>query len=255
MLNLTKFGPDQGSVRSLPLMAFRLLGLLAVTACGPALAPNAINDPHEAQNRDFHEFNVALDKLILRPAGIAYVSAVPRPVAIGLSNFAENLNLPSEVINDVLQLKLDHAIQNTLRFAINSTIGLGGVLDPATALGTLEKPTGFGETLHVWGMPEGAYIEMPVIGPTTDRDLFGSILDFGLDPLRLFVPDPVRYFNYFAIGASTVNDRGRYSATVDSILYDSADGYAQARLLYLENRRFQLGQPAMTDTFEDPYAQ
>ena len=90
--------------------------------------------------------------------------------------------------------------------------------------------------------------------PTTDRDLIGSVLDFTLDPLRLFVPNPVRYLDYAAIGATTLGDRGRYSATVDSILYDSADGYAQARLLYLENRRYELGQPAMSDTFEDPYA-
>jgi len=255
MVNLTKIGPDRGSVRSLPVMAFGLCGLLAVAACTTTPAPDGIYDPHEAQNRDFHEFNVELDRLLLKPAGTAYVSTVPQPVAIAVSNFSSNMNLPGTVLNDLFQLKLAEAAQNTGRFVLNSTVGVLGIFDPATEIGLLEYPTDFGETLHLLGVPEGAYIEMPVLGPTTDRDLLGMTVDFLLDPLRLFVPDPLRYLSYGAAVGATVGDRGRYSATVDSILYDSADGYAQARLLYLENRRYQLGQPATTDTFEDPYAQ
>lgn len=233
--------------------ALILAGLLA--ACGPAPAPDGINDPNEAQNRDFHELNVALDKHVLRPAGQAYVAVVPRPLAQGAANFASNLDLPGEVVNGVLQVRPGTAIQNAVRFAINTTIGIGGLFDPATAMGVPEVSTDFGETLHVWGLPEGKYIEMPVLGPTTDRDLMGTIVDTAMNPVRLLVPAPERYVDTLASLATTIGDRGRYSETFDSILYDSADGYAQARLLYLQNRRYELGQTNSTDTFEDPYAE
>ena len=255
MVNLTKFGPDRGSVRSLPLMALGLCGVLSMTACTTTPVPDAFNDPHEAQNRGIHEFNKELDTLVLRPAGNVYVRYVPQPVAIGVSNFAGNMGLPGAVLNDIFQLKIDDAAQNTGRFLLNSTVGLLGVLDPASQMGLLEKPTDFGATLNFWGMPEGDYIELPVLGPSTDRDMVGKAVDFFIDPTWLFVPRPLVYLSYGASVGATVGDRGRYSETIDSILYDSADGYAQARLLYLENRRYQLGQPAMTDTFEDPYAQ
>ncbi len=255
MVNMTKFGPDRASARRLPLGLIGLFSLLALAGCTTTPVPDGINDPYEAQNRGFHQFNKELDTLVLRPAGNAYVTYVPQPVAIGVSNFADNMGLPGTVLNDILQLKIDEAAQNTGRFVLNSTVGLLGVLDPASQMGLLEKPTDFGETLSFFGMPEGAYVELPVLGPSTDRDMFGSLVDFIIDPTWLFIPRPLVYLSYGASVGTTVGDRGRYSATVDSILYDSADGYAQARLLYLENRRYQLGQPAMTDTFEDPYAQ
>jgi phospholipid-binding lipoprotein MlaA len=255
MTIILKNSPQRSSVRSRSLAACGLVAVLMLTACGPATAPDAINDPSEAQNRQFHDFNVDLDKHILRPAGTAYAKNVPKPVAQGISNFASNLDLPGEVVNDVLQLRLGRAAQNTLRFALNTTIGLGGLMDPATKLGVDEKPTDFGETLHLWGMPEGQYIEMPVLGPTTDRDLLGSVVDFAMNPVRLVFPKPLYYTDTLARLSARIGERGRYSETVDSLLYDSADGYAQTRLLYLENRRYQLGQPAMADTIEDPYAQ
>ncbi len=232
-----------------------LASALTLAACGPAPAPEGIYDPREAQNRGFHDFNVDLDRHILRPAGQAYVKIVPQPVAVGVSNFADNLDLPGEVVNDLLQLQLGHGVQNTLRFAINTTIGIGGLFDPATKLGIQEEPTDFGETLHVWGMPEGAYIEMPVIGPTTDRDLLGTVVDLAMNPVRLLVPGNGTNASILAKLAARIGDRGRYSETVDSILYDSADGYAQARILYLQNRRFELGQTTGSDSVEDPYAE
>jgi phospholipid-binding lipoprotein MlaA len=240
--------------RALP-VPLALMGFCALVACGPAPLQQGINDPNEAQNREFHDFNVQVDKAVLRPLGRGYVNTVPPDVAIVVANVADNLDLPGEVLNNVLQLRLDRAAQNTLRFALNTTLGFGGMFDPAADLGVIERPTDFGETLHVWGMPEGAYIEMPLVGPTTDRDLLGSIVDVATNPLRLFVPAKVVNLSTLTKLAAKIGDRGRYSETVDSILYDSADGYAQARLLYLDNRRFELGQTNSTDTFEDPYAQ
>ncbi len=181
------------------------------------------------------------------------------PISQGVVNFANNLSGPTDIVNSVLQLRLGRAAENTLRFAINTTIGLGGIFDPATAMGVAGKETDFGETLHVWGFGEGQYLEPPLLGPSTTRDLSGLIVDVAINPLQVFLPPPDSYVGTVAGVASRVVDRGRYVEMVDSILYNSADSYAQARLLYLQNRRFQLGQTAgdaaLSDQFEDPYAE
>lgn len=231
----------------------------SLLACGPAVAPSEISDPAEMQNRDFHDFNVVMDKAVLRPLGTGLVSVAPKPLLEGVSNFADNLDMPKSVVNDVLQLRLGKAVENSLRFVLNTTVGLGGLFDPATALGVAGDPTDFGETLHVWGMAEGNYAELPLLGPTTDRDTLGSVVDLAMNPLRLIIPSDYAYLPTAANVTATIGDRGRYSETYDSVLYDSADGYAQARLLYLQNRRYELGmtaaEDAYADPYEDPYAQ
>lgn len=234
-----------------PGVAFALFA--ALCACVPGTASPQMNDPQEARNREVHAFNVALDKAFLRPAAVGVNAAVPDPVLRGVANFADNLDLPGSVLNDILQLRLGRAVQNTLRFAINTTVGIGGLFDPAGAMGLLADPTDFGETLHIWGADEGAYAELPLLGPTTDRDTIGALVDLALNPLRLIVPADRAYLPTAATVLATVSDRGRYLETFDSVLYDSADSYAQARLLYLQNRRFELGMTAGDDTFDDPY--
>ena len=228
---------------------------VVLSACAPAMAPQGINDPYEKQNRATHALNLKLDTYILRPVATNATRILPDPVFRGASNFADNIGLPGVVANDLLQGKLGPAVHNTLRFAVNTTIGVGGLFDPATKMGATAKATDFGETLSVWGVGEGAYLELPAYGPSTERDALGTVVDVVFDPLRLFIPKDKRWVNTFAQIAARIGDRGRYSETVDSILYDSADGYAQARLLYLENRRHTLGQTTAESEFEDPYAQ
>ncbi len=231
-----------------------IVAFVGLMSCGPAPTQNGISDPYEKQNRSIHALNVTLDKAIVRPVATGVDKVLPTPVEIGVTNFSDNLELPGRVVNDLLQAKLGMAVQNTLRFAVNSTIGLGGIMDPATKMGAPGKATDFGETLHVWGVSEGNYIELPVLGPSTERDLLGKVVDIGLDPLKLIIKKPA-HLGLMATIAAKISDRGRYSETIDSILYDSADGYAQARLLYLEHRRYNLGQAPSESTFEDPYAQ
>jgi phospholipid-binding lipoprotein MlaA len=240
-----------GVTQALSLVIVAFVGL---TSCGPAPSTIGISDPNEAQNREIHKFNLALDKNVLRPIATSASDLVPEPVEQGVVNFASNLELPGTVVNDILQFKLGKAVENTLRFAINTTIGIGGLFDPATAAGVNGKPTDFGETLHVWGVTEGNYFELPFFGPSTDRDALGKVVDYALDPLKLILPKKSSLPLLAKIG-SKISDRGRYSETVDSILYDSADSYAQARLLYLQHRRFNLGEQPSDDSFEDPYAQ
>lgn len=230
--------------------------LLMMSACGPAVVPSGVYDPNEAANREIHSFNRGVDKLLLRPTANTYSTILPEPVEEGISNFATNLDAPGDVVNNILQARIGKAAENTLRFAINSTLGIGGLFDPATSLGIAGDPTDFGETLHVWGVPEGAYAEVPFMGPTTDRDFVGVLVDVALNPVRLALPEPESYYATGAKVASRLSDRARFGDTVDSILYDSADSYAQTRLLYLQNRRFELGRATggAGAGFEDPYA-
>ena len=231
-----------------------IVAFVGLASCGAAPSTGGISDPNEAQNRAIHQFNLGLDRNILRPIATKATDVMPAPIEQGIGNFADNLELPGTVVNNILQLRLGKAVENTLRFAINTTIGIGGLFDPATAAGVNGKPTDFGETLHIWGVTEGNYFELPFFGPSTDRDALGKVVDFALDPMKLVLPRNSR-ISLLAQIASRISDRGRYSETVDSVLYDSADSYAQARLLYLQNRRFELGEVPSEESFEDPYAQ
>ncbi|MBL4929143.1 VacJ family lipoprotein [Tabrizicola sp. KVB23] len=237
-----------------------LLAVTALTACGPAPVAQGINDPYEQTNRNIHQINLAVDRNVVRPVSRLFGDG-DGFVLRRAKNFAGNLSVPGTVVNNLLQLRIADAGQNTLRFAVNSTFGLAGLFDPAGTLGVAPKPTDFGETLHVWGVGEGPYMEVPLVGPSTARDTLGTAVDLVINPTNL-LPEPEVYVGVAAKLASRLGDRARYSGTVDSILYDSADSYAQTRLLYLQNRRFELGKgkPAdaatgFVDPYEDPYGQ
>lgn len=145
-------------------------------------------------------------------------------------------------------------MRNIGRFAVNSTLGLGGVHDPAgQEFGLGEVDTDFGETLYVWGVPEGAYVELPLIGPSTQRDAFGKVVDLFIDPLNSVIDDHPALTIAGIKLASKVSDRARFGDTVDSILYDSADSYVQTRLLYLNHRWYELGMEGGEIDPYDPY--
>ena len=230
-----------------------IVAFAGLTACS-SVTDQGINDPFEKENRSTFELNRNVDRTIIRPIAEDASKIIPEPVKQGVANFADNLDVPTSVVNDLLQAKVGKAVGNTLRFAVNTTIGIGGLFDPATKLGLPGTPTDFGETLHVWGVSEGAYLVLPVLGPSTRRDALGKVVDYALDPLRLVIPKNKAYIGTLAKVGAKIRDRGRYFETIDSILYDSADGYAQSRLLYLEHRRYNLGQATTDSTFEDPYA-
>jgi len=233
--------------------ALFILSVAAMSACTTG-APdeNGVFDPHETRNRQVHAFNVGLDGVVLKPGSSAYGSVIPKPARDAVSNFSDNIDMPRVVLNDLLQFKLGDAVHNSFRFAVNSTFGLAGLLDPATDMGIEARDSDFGETLHVWGIPEGAYVELPVFGPSTERDAAGKVVDFFINPTRYVIDAPE---SHYATGASLfarVGDRYEYSGLIDELLYDSADSYAQARLIYLMNRRHELG-TTETDEYYDPY--
>jgi len=241
------------------------LALALLAACGgphsSSLQPGVINDPYEGTNRKVHAFNRGLDRALVRPAARGFTTIVPDEIEDSVGNFAENLGQPSVVVNSVLQGDLRGAELSTVRFLTNTVLGFGGLFDAAGEFNLPEHDTDFGETLHVWGVGEGAYVELPVLGPSTTRDTVGRVVDLFTNPLTYELPEPERYYSTGAAVASRLSDRGRFSDTVDSILYESADSYAQSRLIYLQNRRFELGQagdagsldPYSADPFADPY--
>jgi phospholipid-binding lipoprotein MlaA len=262
-----------------PVNAIALLaGLALLSACGPAPIPDGIDDPYEAHNRKIHEFNKRLDAGLLGsgdesdvgesspaapddadiPLSAAADSDAPppevSPALIALANFGANLDNPRRIANSLLQARPGDAAHNTLRLGINSTVGIFGLIDVARAAGLPEIDTDFGETLHVWGVPQGAYQELPVIGPSTQRDTVGMAVDFVGNPLWYIFPWSQNLAANGFTWAGEATDRFRYSDTVDSLLYESADSYAQSRLIYLQNRRFELtrGEVAEQD-YVDPY--
>ncbi len=158
-----------------------------------------------------------------------------------MSLFSENVGLPGAVLNNLLQGDIEGITRNTLRFVINSTVGVLGLFDPPAHIGIDEVETDFGETLAVWGIPEGAYVELPFLGPSTERDAVGRLVDIVIDPLDGVGSAPMSDYGTAARVADIVIDRGDFGDTLDSVLYESADSYAQSRLFYLQNRRFELG--------------
>ncbi|SLN29774.1 MlaA family lipoprotein [Pseudooctadecabacter jejudonensis] len=225
----------------------------SVAACTTGDTSLTVNDPYEATNRQIHAFNKGLDQIALRPAG-RVSGSIPDEYTQPITNFADNVGLPSAVANGLLQADIGGAATNTMRFLINTTVGIGGLFDPAGAIGLTEQKTDFGETLHVWGVGEGAYIELPLLGPSNQRDAVGELVDLLFDPLDQVGTAPQLDYGTFTRAADLGLTRGDLFDTIDGVLYDSADSYEQARLIALQRRRFELGQEAPADDAIDPFA-
>jgi len=240
----------------------RLTGLLllaAVAGCARPPVPAGVNDPFESTNREWFQNNLALTSAVTRGAGTAATDPEamaeaprPRPFRRIVGNFGGNLGLPSTILNDLLQVRPARAAENTLRLVINTTIGLGGLFDPAGRMGIHGRPSDFGETLHRWGMGEGAYVVLPLVGPSTERDAAGIVVDMAINPLRFILPDPELGWSTAARFAGRVAVASEYSDILDANVINTADPYAQARLLYLQTRRYHLGVEA-EDEVIDPY--
>lgn len=242
-----------------PILALALLVSLGACASQPAdqAARGEVFDPYEGTNRGIHKFNLGVDRFLFRPASKSYVKIVPDPVVTSFSTFAENISLPGQALDYLLQGNPKQSGNALLRFVVNMTVGGFGLSAPANELNLPPVDTDFGETLHVWGFGEGAYVELPFYGPSTTRDAVGVVVNLFSNPINFAPTRPVDNLGVYAEVVRRMGDRGRFSDTVDSILYDSADSYAQARLIYLQNRRFELArddEDAFLGLYDDPYA-
>lgn len=162
-----------------------LLSIVLISGCAGSLAKQTyqdqvIPDPYESINRVSFTFNVGIDLLITRPISTVYSKVTPPVVRTGVSNFLSNLSEPRNAINNFLQLKIDRGFNSIARFAFNSTLGIGGLIDVMSLAGNPKTPEDFGQTLAYWGAKPGAYVYLPIWGPSTVRDTFGRVGDFFL---------------------------------------------------------------------------
>jgi phospholipid-binding lipoprotein MlaA len=205
------------------------------TLPAPAQLPNSY-DPWEKLNRRVHAFNNVVDRAVAKPLAKAYAKVVPRPVRLGVSNFFHNLGQPVSALNALLQGKPKQAAQSLGRFAINSTLGIGGVFDPASDARLPNKSEDFGQTLGVWGWKTSRYVELPLFGPRTVRDAFGLVGDGQLSPIRQVEDDKTRVFLQ---GLQLVDVRTQLFA-VDSMRAGAVDDYALVRDAWLQRRNYQI---------------
>tara|TARA_B100000674_G_scaffold82667_1_gene57271 strand:- start:356 stop:1030 length:675 start_codon:yes stop_codon:yes gene_type:complete len=223
---------------------------MTLVACSAPLE-DSISDPFEASNRQVHEINKSLDKNIIRPISILYGDSTPIKLQSIVNNIAMNFSLPSNSINYILQGEIKSASNSSTKFLVNSTLGVAGIFDASSQLGLKSEQTDFGETMAKWGIREGPYLDILVLGPSTQRDGIGRMVDIVFDPVSLIGAGPKGLATFTSI-AFALSVRSQFRESIDSVLYQSADSYAQSRLFFLQNRRYELG-TNQTEPYIDPY--
>jgi phospholipid-binding lipoprotein MlaA len=228
---------------SLQLRAGTLLLLtLFLGLSGCATIPGGKPDPRdrfERFNRTVFALNTKLDHAILRPAARGYVKLTSRRVRTGINNFITNLDSPVTIVNNFLQGKFNDGINDTARLVVNTTIGIGGLFDPATGMGLERHVADFGETLGIWGVHGGPYLMLPFLGSSNVRDAIGLVPDYLLlheiETVQLFDNNEYVQWSLFAVGA--VNRRAQL-LDLDRVIDSSYDPYAVLRSAYLQRRAY-----------------
>lgn len=230
------------------------LFLAAVTGCATIAKPRT-DDPYETFNRRMYAFNDRVDKVAIRPAAVAYRTFTSQNVRRLVGNFFSNVRMPITIVNDVLQGKAVLAARNTGRFAVNTTLGFLGFLDPASRMRMPPSETDFGVTLARWGLPEGPYLVLPMFGPTTGRDVFRLPVDSQFDPLAYYARN--NSFNYhaeFLPSASYLITLRASGLDAEALLEGNYDPYVFLRDAYRQRRLYTIyeGQPpaSMIETMQ-----
>jgi phospholipid-binding lipoprotein MlaA len=230
------------------------LGCMAMLLGGCATtAERHPGDPFEPANRGVFAFNDGVDRAVLRPTARGYQKVTPDWFRTGVGNFFTNLSTPGTIVNQLLQGKIVAAGQDTLRFVLNSTIGLAGLLDPASDANLPIHDEDLGQTLGRWGVPAGPYVMLPMLGPATVRDLPSKVVDRFLEPLYWFDLGNERWF---ALALDLVDTRARL-LPLDATLARAFDRYAFIRNAYLQRRLYQVWdgnvpEKMMDEPLEDP---
>jgi phospholipid-binding lipoprotein MlaA len=216
--------------------ALGVVCVLTVSAC-VTLPPNSQRspqDPWESWNRGVYKVNDKLDRAVAKPVARTYVRFVPQAIRTGVSNFFENLDTPTVMVNDALQGKFLAAGNDLGRFLFNSTVGLGGILDPATSAGMAKNNEDFGQTLGHWGVHPGPFVELPLLGPSDLRDAPAKVVDTYTNPRQYIHNNYVRYGLWLP---SLVNTRA-HLLPLDDTLQHVYDPYAFIRDAYLQRRAY-----------------
>ena len=208
----------------------------ALYGSNAATADASAYDPWEPLNRKVHAFNNAVDRGVARPLATAYTHVVPRFARTGVSNFFSNLRSPLTITNQLLQGRPGDAWDTLGRFLMNSTLGIGGLFDPASKAMVPRRNEDFGQTLGAWGWRRSRYVELPFFGPRTVRDVFGLAGDIPLSPIRTIEEDKVRIGLQ---GLQLVDTRAQLMA-LDDIRDSAVDEYALTRDAWLQRRNYQI---------------
>ena len=232
-----------------------LFGFSAGVLASCTTAPEAIknSDPFEPMNRAIYSFDEKVDQYALLPIAGLYLNNVPKPIRTGIHNVLSNAEEPVTIINDVLQLKLLDAGRMTARLVLNTTIGIGGVVDVAKKHDLADRPADFGQTLDRYGVSEGPFLVLPVIGPDPPRDLVGDAADLFIDPMtwipagwplldRVGLTTGVHVWDPYLTHARDMVLRGELEK-------GSVDPYATMRSTYRQIRADQIngGAPVISD--------
>ncbi len=225
---------------------------LALSACASAPGGNP-HDPWENYNRSMTRFNTAVDDAVMRPVATAYQNVVPGTVRTGVTNFFDNLSDVWSFVNNILQAKPEQALRSFWRVAINTTVGLGGVLDPASEMRIQRHREDLGQTLAWWGVPPGPYFVIPLLGPSTVRDALGMPVDYYGNPRTHISNIPARNS---LTALSFVHARARLLGVEDVLSGASIDDYAFTRDAWLQKRRNDIydGNPPAPEGMDDDYS-
>ncbi|HHA18141.1 MAG TPA: VacJ family lipoprotein [Methylophaga sp.] len=233
------------------------VSLLAVTvllsACATTQHAEEVNDPWEGYNRTMYSFNDTLDRFVAKPIAKGYDAVLPDAISQGVTNFFSNLLGIQVVFNDLLQFKFSQAADDAGYFLLNTTVGVLGIFDVAGHAGYKRGNEDFGQTLGAWGVGQGPYVVLPIIGPSTVRDGTGLLIDFNVtDPIAYIDHVPTRNRLY---GAYFVDTRANLLG-LEKVLDEAAlDEYSYVRDAYLQRRQNLVydGDPPEEDfdVFED----
>lgn len=223
---------------------------LVLTGC--ASTDPKSTDVWEGWNRGTQEFNDDVDKAILKPVATGYEKITPEPIDQGVTNFFSNMNDIGVTINDVLQFKMLQAGMDLSRFIINTSIGLGGMIDVASMVDLPKHNEDFGQTLGYWGIPSGPYLVLPLVGPSSPRDLVGMIGDAALNPLTYVSIFGGAVGSAASGGASAVDvtdTRAGLMSTEKVVNEGSVDRYDFIKSSYQQHREYEIydGNPPNVD--------
>ncbi|MEI6557363.1 MAG: VacJ family lipoprotein [Rhodospirillaceae bacterium] len=201
-----------------------------------------INDPMEPANRYFFELNRFLDFLLIHPWADTYRRIVPDFGRERVHNALQNVGSPMDVVNQALQGRGTDSATTLGRFVVNSTAGVGGLFDVATGWGLPASSADFGQTLHVWGAPEGPYMVMPILGPSNPRDAVGFGVDNFADPMGwVFKLNSLNEVNTGLTVGNAIDKRAEYIEPMEALEKSSIDFYAQVRSMFRQHRAKELG--------------
>lgn len=217
--------------------AVAIVALLGLTGCATGSAGGEIADPAESVNRGIFKFNDAVDSVTLKPIAQGYRAITPQPVRTSVRNFLRNLESPVIVANQALQGDVEGTAASTMRALINTTFGIGGLFDVAAQAGIPHEDEDFGQTLAVWGLDHGAYVMLPLLGPSSVRDATGLAVDSIADPVNLWLDNTDReHLIYWRMGARAIDAREEYLDLLADLKKNSVDYYAAVRSTYVQYR-------------------